>query len=70
MGDMIIVPVGVIDTYEWDQCCAQRLAKALREAVTPMTEWTCPKCGVEYRPRMVGRLRHWEPQCPVVVFRP
>ena len=58
------------DTYQDDSCCSKRLAKALLAATEPLTEWTCPRCGVEYRPRVVGDLRHWEAICPVVVFRP
>ena len=60
----------MLDTVEPDDGCCKALIKALLKAETPMDSWTCPKCGVEWAPRIVGDLRHWEAVCPVVVFRP
>ena len=58
------------DTYEDDLCCGKRIAKALLAATEPLMEWTCPKCGCTWVPSMVGDLRLWNVQAPVVVFRP
>ena len=64
----------MLDTYEPDDCCGKRLAKALLAATAPLSEWTCPKCGTEWKPhtnQITGwRFRHWIPEAPVVVFRP
>jgi len=61
----------MLDTYEPDDCCGKRLAKALLAATEPLMEWTCPKCGTEWRPHaMASDMRHWMPEAPVVVFRP
>ena len=58
------------DTFDWDACCGRRLAKALLAATEPLKEWTCPRCGCLWRPQIVGELRHWQVDAPVVVFRP
>lgn len=56
------VEVLSLDSYEPDPCCSKHLAKALRTgALKDKDSWVCPKCGCEWKPRMVETVRHWEP---------
>ncbi len=48
-------------------CCA-RLGKALRDK-PDLAEWTCPKCGLLWKPRDVGGVRHWEAHPDFVVWK-
>lgn len=49
-------------TCEPDPCCAPPLQKAMDAGALDAAEtWECPKCGCEWKPRMVGPIRHWEP---------
>lgn len=52
-----------LDTYDADDCCSSRLARALRSnALAGVNSWECPKCSVEWvaSPTDVGR--HWKPR--------
>ncbi len=64
--EVMVVP-GPLQTFHDDDCCTSRLmdAVALRPGVTA---WTCPKCGAEWIPRLVGPVRHWEPRSSVEVW--
>ena len=47
-----------LNVIEPDPCCTPRFAKAA-PSLENAESWTCPKCGVEYRPVMVGPVRNW-----------
>ncbi len=49
-----------MNTAQEDDCC-----KPLRADLFNKQSWICTKCGCEWRPVMIGPLRHWQ---PVVVF--
>jgi hypothetical protein len=48
-------------------CCAA-LRKALL-ASPEMDTWTCPKCGMEWRPRIEAGMRYWEAHPIIQVWR-
>lgn len=56
-----------LQTFEPDECCGEGISQALGELSGD--SWTCPKCGCEWNPRMVGSVRHWEPHPEVMIFR-
>lgn len=60
-------PPGPLDTYEEDECCARRLAAALRKGIAG-AEWTCPKCEALWKAELVGAVRHWRPSTWCAVF--
>lgn len=39
-------------------CCAA-IRKALKQA-PDLERWNCPKCGLDWMPRMVDGMRLWE----------
>lgn len=47
----------LLETFGEDSCCSPRLAKGPRIGDT----WTCPKCGTEWRARMVDNVKAWNP---------
>ncbi len=49
-------------------CCAA-INKAFRKGELDAVDlWTCPKCGMEWRPRLVaGKVKFWECQ-PVIML--
>jgi hypothetical protein len=51
----------ILQVMEFDECCSPRFSKQARTGALDKAEtWTCPKCGVEYRPTLVdGTVRHW-----------
>ena len=51
---------------EADQCCRRFFGKA-KEFHQVMV---CPDCGTEFRPEMVGPVRHWRVKAWVAVVRP
>ncbi len=55
-------------TYEPDDCCGRRISRVL-DTLSAADSWECPKCGVEWRPAIVGTLRHWAPHVPILLFR-
>ena len=59
-----------LDSFEPDECCGKSLTKAANEGVLKsLTRWSCPKCGADWEPRMVGPVRHWSLSAPVAIFR-
>jgi hypothetical protein len=74
----------MLNTHESDPCCGKALSKTLLSgALDTASIWTCPKCGLEWKPRTTFTvakaeglfamaevsLRHWEPH-PVVAIVP
>jgi hypothetical protein len=55
------MPEGILNVIEPDACCSKRFQKAAQKGeLEGVTSWTCPKCGVLYKPQMVnGCVRHW-----------
>jgi len=55
------------NSYEPDTCCGKHIVRAISEGKLDAADsWECPKCGLEWKPRVVGTLRHWEPH-PVLL---
>jgi hypothetical protein len=59
----------MLNSHEPDKCCGKTLGKALLSgALDTAVSWTCPKCGLEWRPRFRGfdqlpdGMLHWEPR--------
>lgn len=52
---------GVLQTImEPDPCCKARFERDARQGLLDKAvTWTCPRCGIEYRPTMVGEIRTW-----------
>ena len=63
--------VAPLDTFEPDDsCCGREIAKAARSGVLASLQlWTCPKCGLDWAPQLMGGIRHWTPRPAVAVFR-
>lgn len=58
-----------LNTHEPDRCCGKHLAKALlKGSLDSVEHWDCPICGCEWKPKLVGEIRHWEPHPVVMVF--
>lgn len=55
-----------LETFQEDACCQKHLMKAKRAS---LDSWTCPKCGCEWKPRMVGNIRHWEVHEVIAIWR-
>ncbi len=51
-------------------CCAA-INKAIRKGELDAVDlWTCPRCGMDWRPRLVaGKVRFWEAQPVVMVWK-
>ena len=69
--------VTVETSYEPDDCCGRRIAKALlKDELDSETRWECPKCGLEWRPDIVmatvdgetREIRHWRPRPVLIVM--
>lgn len=59
-----------LNTFEHDPCCDANLVIAARAGkLADVESWTCPKCGCEWRCRVVGNIRHWEPHELIAVLR-
>ena len=59
-----------LSTFVPDDCCAKPLGRALASGKLDAAEsWSCPKCGCDWKPRMVGEIRHWEPHELIAVLR-
>jgi hypothetical protein len=63
---------GVLNVIEPDTCCSPRFSRAARDgSLDNVKSWTCPKCGVEYRPQIVREcVRHWVAHVYVELVRP
>jgi hypothetical protein len=43
-----------------DRCCNARFYRDAQQGlIDNAVTWTCPKCGQEYRPQMIGLIRTW-----------
>ncbi len=58
----------MLDLVQPDDCCGARLGVALMEGLTG-DNWVCPRCGVEWRPRLVEGVRWWEPHEVFEIWR-
>lgn len=61
-----------LDTYEPDDCCSSKLAKALRSNKLDAADavFECPTCGVEWAPEATAAAgRHWKPRVWTAVLR-
>jgi predicted RNA-binding Zn-ribbon protein involved in translation (DUF1610 family) len=59
----------MLETFAEDDCCNKRIVKASRDGqLEGKSSWTCPKCGEEWKPRMIGCALHWEPHPLIAVF--
>ena len=50
--------MSTLNVIESEGCCLKRFAKEA-DKLDSAKSWTCPKCGVEYQPVMVGPVRNW-----------
>ena len=58
------------DAYQEDPCCGKRLGKALLSGKLEGTEsWVCPKCGCEWRSKIIEGLRYWSPHEVIEIFK-
>jgi len=55
----------MLNTAQADDCCKPLRAKNL----ATLESWTCKRCGCEWRPVMVGPVRHWVPVESALVFQ-
>ncbi len=69
MPDGVAIPAELLRTFEPDKCCGRLIAN---DAVNGrlLKAWTCPKCGMEWKPRAVAGVEHWSPAPAVMVFSP
>jgi hypothetical protein len=65
-------PASLLQSIEHDDCCTPRFQKKARTgSLDSATEWTCPKCGVEYHPSVInGTVRHWTTKPYTILVRP
>lgn len=63
--------IAPLDTFEPDySCCGRRIAKAARTGtLAAVTSWECSDCGCEWKPQMVGTVRHWSPVPRVLILK-
>jgi hypothetical protein len=62
--------MAILNSYEPDECCGDRISKALRSgALENKDSWTCPKCGMEWTPHSMGRINHWFPRTLTAIVR-
>ncbi len=63
---------GFLQTIEEGRCCTPAFQKAAQNgALDEAMDWTCPKCGVEYKPTVInGAVRHWTAQVYSILVRP
>jgi len=55
----------MIDIIHPDDCCNKPMRKA---DLSTIQTWTCPKCGCEWRPRLIRGIRCWEPHELIAIF--
>jgi hypothetical protein len=62
----------LLQSIEHDECCSPIFARAARSGGLDKAEsWTCPKCGVEYKPTLIeGAIRRWTAQVYSILVRP
>lgn len=63
----------MLQIHSEDPCCQAPLSKALASgALDNAASWECPKCGCEWRPRIVGEgigaVTLWEPHVYCAIF--
>jgi hypothetical protein len=60
----------ILNTQEPDTCCSKPWSKAARAGGLDKVElWTCPKCGCQWRARLIdGLIRHWTPEVVIQVW--
>jgi hypothetical protein len=60
---------GPLNTFDESECCSKLLAaELLKGTLAAAKRWECPGCGEEWRPDMVGAVRHWTMR-PAFLFR-
>jgi hypothetical protein len=70
VGEHVCETVMALNSFEDDECCAPRIAKAGREGrLKAATAWTCPKCGCDWTVAERGAIRHWSPVSDVMILR-
>lgn len=51
-------------------CCDKRIRAAMQRGELDKVDlWTCPACGCDWTPSMIGGIRVWEAHPIVQVFR-
>ena len=58
-----------LNVIESEGCCVRHFAK-VAATLDNAELWTCPRCGVEYKPQMVGPVRNWVAQIHLSIVRP
>ena len=64
-ADLADGPLNVLDE-DAGKCCHRSMATIGNADVT----WTCPTCGLLFRPEMIGPVRHWSIVPFVAILRP
>lgn len=60
----------MLDVAHPDDCCGEALATALLNGeLSDKQTWTHEECGCEWRARIVGAVRLWEPYELIEVIR-
>lgn len=49
-------------------CCRRIKFASLKGALEDKEEWTCPVCGMVWKPRPIETIRYWEAQPMIEVF--
>lgn len=58
-AELAATPLNMIDSEDAG-CCQYPFRRAERNgALKAVAEWFCPKCGTEWRAKMVDGVRHW-----------
>jgi hypothetical protein len=62
----------MLQSIEEGKCCPKLFQKEARTGTLDEANlWTCPKCGVEYKPTVInGAMRHWTAQVYAILVRP
>lgn len=50
-------------------CCAAIIKASRKGELADVDRWTCPKCGMIWKPRLVGPVRYWEAHPYIEVIR-
>jgi hypothetical protein len=61
----------LLQSIEEGTCCPKLFQKEARTgSLDKANNWTCPKCGVEYKPTVInGAVRHWTAQVYSILVR-
>ena len=54
-----------LETIQDDSCCQKIISMASREGIDV---WWCPRCGQEWRCKIVEGCRHWAPHEVIMVW--